>query len=98
MRAGGDRRGSSADRRARKLWLLATFDGCVWCKVQLTYETVEADRIVPGGSYRRDNIQASCRPCNLARSDNDELLPWQVIARAQETTIRRGGIAVPALG
>lgn len=75
MRSGGDKRGSAADRRARKRWLLATFgDGtrcrCVHCGGWLSYETVEADRIVPGGSYRRDNIQPACRDCNLDRSDD----------------------------
>jgi len=77
MRAGGEKRGNSKDRRARKLWMLATWgDGescpCVHCHVQVTYDTVEADRIIPGsqgGSYRRDNVQPSCRSCNLERSD-----------------------------
>jgi hypothetical protein len=45
---------------------------CVHCGGWLTFETVEADRIIPGGSYRRDNVQPSCRPCNLYRSDNEE--------------------------
>lgn len=74
-RPGGDKRGSSYARRARKAWLLETFgDGtscpCVHCGEGLTFETVEADRIVPGGSYRRENVQPSCRACNLARSDD----------------------------
>ncbi len=45
---------------------------CVHCGTGLTYETVEADRIVPGGSYRRDNVQPACRGCNARRSDNAE--------------------------
>lgn len=74
-RHGGDKRGNSRDRRARKLWMLATWgDGivcpCIHCEQPVTYETVEADRIVPGGSYRRDNVQPACRSCNLQRSDN----------------------------
>ncbi len=77
MRAGGEKRGNSKDRRARKNWMLTTFgDGihvlCVHCKETLTYETVEADRIIPGGSYRRDNVQPACRICNLTRSNNSE--------------------------
>lgn len=74
MRAGGDRRGSAADRRARKLWLLSTFgDGercsCAHCGTRLTYDTVEADRIEEGGSYRRENLQPACRVCNVRRSN-----------------------------
>lgn len=74
-RAGGEKRGNSHDRRARKIWMLATWgDGtkcpCVHCAAILDYTTVEADRIVPGGSYRRDNVQPACRLCNLSRSDD----------------------------
>jgi 5-methylcytosine-specific restriction endonuclease McrA len=66
-----DKRGSSADRRTRKLWLIATYGlVCVHCKRVLTYATMEADRIVPGGSYKRSNIQPSCRDCNIARGDD----------------------------
>lgn len=79
QRPGGEKRGNSQDRAARRTWLLSTFgDGeqcaCVLmvseqCAVTLTDATVEADRIEAGGSYRRDNIQPACRACNLARSD-----------------------------
>jgi hypothetical protein len=73
-RPGGERRGSASDRRARKVWMLFTWgDGescrCVHCGKRLCFETVESDRIVPGGSYRRDNIQPACRRCNAARSN-----------------------------
>lgn len=79
MRAGGEKRGNSRDRRIRKLWMLAAYgDGikcpCVHCGCELDYASVEADRIIPGaqgGSYRRDNVQPSCRPCN-SRRQNDE--------------------------
>lgn len=79
-RHGGDHRGSAASRRARKNWLLTTekFGGdgvkvaCVHCETMLTFETLQADRIIPGGSYRRENVQPSCKPCNIARSDNAE--------------------------
>lgn len=75
QRPGGEKRGNSRDRRARKLWMLKQWGNgftcpCVHCGAPLEYETVEADRIVPGGSYRRDNVQPACRACNLARSDN----------------------------
>lgn len=79
-RAGGDRRGSSLDRKVRKEWMLRHFgDGhscsCVHCMRDLVFTTLEADRIVPGGSYRRENVQPSCRECNLARSDNPNWRP-----------------------
>jgi hypothetical protein len=76
MRAGGDRRGSSLNRRRRRVWLLATFDPdlgpdkarCALglsdrCKVVVDLCTVTADRIDPGGTYRRDNVQPACVPC-----------------------------------
>lgn len=66
-----DLRGSNADRRARKLWLLQTYgDGeltvCFRCNVPLDYETVTADRIIPGargGTYERGNLRPACQPC-----------------------------------
>jgi len=74
-RHGGDKRGSSRNRAARKQWMLSHFgDGetcpCTHCSSPLTYETVESDRIVPGGSYRRENVQPSCRSCNLQRGSD----------------------------
>lgn len=75
-RRGGDKRGSSYDRKMRKKWLLRTFgDGqtvpCVHCGEKLTHATLEADRIVAGASYRRENIQPSCRLCNARRGNGD---------------------------
>lgn len=80
-RNGGDKRGSAAARRARKMWFLSPVSGfggngvtvpCVHCAARLTFDLIEADRINPGGSYRRDNVQPSCRPCNISRSDKAE--------------------------
>ena len=76
-RKGGDARGSSYDRRRRKTWMLTEFgDGthvdCVHCGSQLTFETLEADRIIPGLSYASYNVQPSCRRCNAQRSNNAE--------------------------
>jgi 5-methylcytosine-specific restriction endonuclease McrA len=102
MRNGGDKRGSNTDRKRRKQWMLITFgDGetclCYWeCGTTLDYTTVEADRVIPGGSYRRDNIVPACRPCNLARSDDGDLTPEQIAARVTET-IERTGRLTPAL-
>jgi hypothetical protein len=81
----------------------APFDGdgskvmCFWgCGRELNLYTVEADRIVPGGSYRRDNIVPACRPCNLARSDDQFLTVEGIAARVAATTDKRGSL-VPAL-
>lgn len=70
-----DRRPNAADRRAQKRWLLTTFgngDGstcpCFWCQTPLSFATVQRDRIVPGGPYRRENLVPSCGPCNIART------------------------------
>ena len=80
MRNGGDKRGKAADRRRRKQWMLAKFgDGtrcdCVHCGKGLEFKTIEADRIIPGGSYARVNIQPSCRPCNIRRG-NSPITPY----------------------
>lgn len=96
-RAGGDRRGSSGDRRRRKLWMLspaAGFGGngtkvpCVFCEAMLDYSTVEADRKIPGGSYRRENVQPACRACNLARSDDGDLTKDEIVAKASRMVAR----------
>lgn len=68
-----DRRGNNRDRRNRKQWLLDTFGNgrtcpCVWCGVTLTASTVQQDRIVAGGPYRRDNLVPACARCNIART------------------------------
>src|SRR3954464_15495803 len=73
-RAGGDKRGSSAARRARKHYLLALWGNgetcpCLYCSAPLTFASVEADRIIAGDSYRRSNVIPACRSCNLARLD-----------------------------
>lgn len=71
-------RGSSRDRLARKLWLLATFSRrlgphrakCAFrgCQVILTLETITVDRYpIPGcegGRYTRDNIRPACAAHN----------------------------------
>ena len=90
----GNQRGSAHDRRVRKQWLIETFgDGqVVACyrvelglcdRVELVFETVTVDRIVPGahgGRYVRGNIRPACGPCNsetggrvrrLAHDDDD---------------------------
>jgi len=111
-RAGGEKRGNAANRRARKNWLLgvikdrtlgwAPFGGngetvpCVFCGELLTFATLEADRIIPGGSYRRENVQPACRPCNLARSDDGDLTIDEIAERVL-LTVARTGRKTPAL-
>ena len=71
-------RGSSRDRLARKVWLLATFSKrlgpgrakCAFrgCPTILTLETITVDRYpIPGcegGTYARDNIRPACATHN----------------------------------
>ncbi len=65
-------RGSVADRRARRAWLLRTFgDGttapCFRCSAPLDDSTITVDRTVPGcmgGRYVRGNIRPACAHCN----------------------------------
>jgi len=65
-------RGSAANRRARRVWLLVTFgDGvkapCYRCGRLLDIITLTVDRIIPGcqgGTYRRANCRPACSPCN----------------------------------
>lgn len=84
-------RGSSADRRARKTWLLEMYgDGqeapCSLelsdrCLVFVTFSTISVDRIVPGrlgGTYRRENIRPACEPCQSLQGGQ---LAHQVRAR-----------------
>lgn len=68
-------RGSSYTRRARRRWLVVTFESnegpgfcrCYRCGQLLTEHTVTVDRIVPGcrgGRYVRSNIRPACAHCN----------------------------------
>lgn len=58
------------------MWLLATFDvdlgfGVARCHLAISDRchtivddvTLSVDRIDPGGTYRRENIQPACIPC-----------------------------------
>lgn len=67
-------RGNSADRRARRLYLLRVYASnkpgrcrCYRCGVLLDENTITVDRIVPGclgGRYVRENIRPACARCN----------------------------------
>jgi 5-methylcytosine-specific restriction endonuclease McrA len=76
VRPGGERRGNSRDRAARRRWLLATFDRDLgdelarcwlqiseFCLQEVDARTLTVDRINAGGTYARTNIQPACRPC-----------------------------------
>lgn len=80
MRAGGERRGNNRDRRARKVWMLATFDPELGpdqarcrlgiherCCGLLDMATVTADRIDRDGPYVRSNVQPACHDCQRAQ-------------------------------
>jgi hypothetical protein len=47
-----------------------TIAPCTHCECDLDITSIEADRIIPGGSYARRNIQPSCGPCNRNRGDS----------------------------
>ena len=70
-------RGSSKDRHARMVWLLATFSPKLgpdeaWCEFNcgniVNLLTITVDRYpIPGcrgGRYTRDNIRPACASCN----------------------------------
>lgn len=85
MRHGGDTRGNSYQRRARKRALLDLYgDGetceCVHCGCELTYATLEQDRKVPGGRYVLANLQPSCGPCNKSRSNRTDWVGPRTLA------------------
>ena len=90
-------RGSAANRRARKQWLLDTFgDGtnvpCYDCHTPLTFETLTVDRILPGclgGTYVRGNIRPACSPCNI-KAGNDARETKRAITSWTAPRHRRG--------
>lgn len=80
MRPGGERRGNCHDRKRRRVWLLATFDKDLgpdrarcWldlspgCLEYVDIHSLTVDRINPGGTYRRDNIQPACSVCQAVQ-------------------------------
>lgn len=97
MRAGGERRGNSRDRARRRAWLLDAYadddlaPGTVRCQLgvstfclgTVTAETLTVDRVDPGGTYARYNIQPACRPCQctqgalITRARREEWRRWR---------------------
>lgn len=71
----GNERGSAAQRRKRRQWVLFRFQSlyglgwthCYRCNTLLDYDTMTLDRIVPGcqgGRYVKWNIRPCCGSCN----------------------------------
>jgi len=69
----GNHRGSAAERRALKTWMLSEFgDGisclCAFCGKVLLYSTMTKDRFpIPGrdgGKYVKGNVRPACMSCN----------------------------------
>lgn len=77
-----DPRGNSKDRAARKTWMLTspqfhrrpgtegTNVNCTHCGRELNRQTVQADRIDPAGTYKRENVQPACESCNIRRGND----------------------------
>lgn len=75
-RSNSNERGSAANRRARRAWLLSAVSGfggdgekvaCWECGTMVDTRTLIVDRIVPGelgGRYTRDNIRPHCPTCS----------------------------------
>lgn len=100
-----DKRGSNKDRAVRRAWLLTEFNpelgpGRARCHLKLSTDcvgvvdevTLRVDRIEPGGSYARHNIQPSCPACSdlqgglLTLATMDELLDEYRCVRDQWET------------
>jgi hypothetical protein len=80
-RHGGEHRGNSKDRAARRNWISSSKAGfggngttvpCVHCGSDVEKPAVHIDRKEPGGSYRHENIQPACAGCNQSRSNNPD--------------------------
>jgi hypothetical protein len=69
-------RGNSVTRQRRRERLCEWYaHRCFHCSCKVTVDDVQSDRINPGGPYTFANVQASCAPCNRARS-NDTTWVW----------------------
>jgi 5-methylcytosine-specific restriction endonuclease McrA len=66
---------------------------CTHCGNMLTYErggknnTLEQDKINPSGTYKYENIQPSCRTCNISRSNDTS---WKPLAGKIQLKQRQG--------
>lgn len=67
-------RGDSTATRRRYL-LKNGFRNCHWCGTRLGRHTLTCEHLVPlskGGTHRRTNLVAACKPCNAHRGNMDE--------------------------
>lgn len=110
MRPGGERRGNNRDRARRRAWLLETFDQDLGpevarCHLKLDGDrchgivdatTLTADRIDAGGTYRRENIQPACKPCQVyqgALITRERRWQWRaLVAEAADAGIEWDGV------
>jgi hypothetical protein len=99
-RAGnGGTRPNSHQRRSNKRHMLspsAGFGGngvtvpCSYCQKDLSFEAIEADRIIPGaqgGDYKRSNLIPACRVCNSRRGDTSL---WSFAPKLARRLVARG--------
>jgi hypothetical protein len=100
-----DPRGSAAQRRARKIWMLQQFgDGytapCAFCEIELDYHTLTADRWpvlgCDGGRYVRGNIRPACLHCNSSEGAKERARRHQERkARNEARNSRRRAVVRP---
>lgn len=110
-----DKRGNAVDRARRRRWILETFDpdlgpGRARCALRLAGDcdgvvddaTLSVDRIEPGGSYRRGNIQPACKPCQdrqgglFALELNRGMLDEYWAQRDAREALRESGAPAPS--
>lgn len=66
---------------------------CVHCGTMLTWErggtsnTLEEDKKNPSGSYTKENVQPSCRTCNISRGNDTT---WTPLAGRVQLKQRQG--------
>lgn len=109
MRAGGDKRPPARQRRRNRAWLLETFDVDLGpdlarchlaisenCRGTVDAATLTMDRIDPGGSYCRANIQPACTPCQnkqgalITRERRHQWFGW--VQEAQAAGVEWDGV------
>lgn len=109
MRSGGEKRGNNRDRKRRRAWILRTFDpdlgpGQARCRLQISdmcrpvvdESTLSVDRIDPGGTYKRSNIQPACIPCQnkqgalITKERREQWQQW--MREAEEAGIEWDGV------
>lgn len=90
---------SAAERRALKLWMLATYGDGISCMCEfgcgtvLFYSTITRDRFpVPGrkgGRYVKGNVRPACMSCNAANGAREAALERAEAKRKHEERLAR---------